>query len=309
MVINGPGAALKTRHSVDQMVAFRRADGRLRLLVVCADASVQVWDPVSGEPATTLHQVRGANDIAVCRRPGREPVLAVATDDGVEWFDAVSGDPCRWPTVDDTHCRLAVGRGGEVLYAAGFFPPAPVHRWDATTGTMLPPLGRHDDHLVTVAALTRSGGTDMVVTAGWAEGIQRWDAVTGATCGPPLLGHDAFVHELGGLLLPGGDLLLASLDGDGELRRWDAETGEPVGAVIDGLGLSGLGRNLLMINADGRPRILVTSDGIIRQWDAVTGVALADVAEGYGAVLLDLDGVPTIAAGCDDGIRLHPLPR
>ncbi|MEU4161490.1 hypothetical protein [Actinoplanes sp. NPDC026670] len=292
------------------MTAFHLADGRARLAAVCFDGTIRALDPVTGEPTTTFRQVQGAaNGIAVCRRPGREPVLAVATDEGVEWFDTVSAEPCHWPTVDDNVWGLAVGRGGEVLYASGYFPPAPIHRWDATTGAMLAPLGRHDDHLVALAVLTRSDGTEMIASTGWAGGIQRWDPVTGETCGSPLHGHEAFVHELGAARLPDGRLLLVSLDSGGELRRWDAVTGEQIGGAIRGLEQLGSGRSLLVISTGGRPRILVSAGGVIRQWDALTGAALADIAEGDGPVLLDLDGVPTIAATCGDGILLHPLPR
>jgi WD40 repeat protein len=289
------------------VAGFRLTGGSPRL-VAAGDHEVSIWDPVSGARTAAFDVDWGINDIVVCRAHGADPVLAVASDTGIQWLTTDTGAPCYGPSTDDTIWGMAVrsARGdGETVFGAGYGGPYPIHRWDASTGTMLEDLGEHNDHITAVMVLTLPDGTEVVAAGGWSHTICRWDPATNRRYGRPLDGLEGVVHAMDTVLLPDGRLLLASADSAGEVRRWDAVTGEPIGSPIKAHPNA---IAVLAIAARGNPELLTSGDDeVIRRWDAITGELLAEVAEGFDPVLLTIDGALTLAAGGSHGLALHPF--
>ncbi len=83
-------------------------------------------------------------------------------------------------------------------------------------------------------AIGRAGDRDIIVSGGWDNAVQIWDATTGQPLGEPLTGHTFLVYAVAIGRVGHRDVILSGSE-DKSVRVWDARTGEPL-QVLDLLG-------------------------------------------------------------------------
>jgi WD40 repeat protein len=205
---------------------------------------------------------------------------------------------------------VAKDRGhGEILYGTGDRSPYPIHRWDASTGAMLPDLGKHRDYIVNVRVLNLPDGREIVLSNGWEDEFHRWDPATGEEVEPPMTGHEMGVFGLDSVPLPDGRLLLVTCDLNGGLRRWDASTGQEIGSAGDDATPCGPSRDIVAVWTEDGPQVFIgETDGICRR-DALTGELLETFAEEDEApALVRIEGAPWVCVEVLSGVvEFRPL--
>jgi hypothetical protein len=114
--------------------------------------------------------------------------------------------------------------GGRHCFAvlSGDYPPGPVWRLDAVSGTAIgPPIKLSK----AVALCAYALGDRPMLAVGSGQQIYRFDAETGEAAGPPLAGHRRDVTGIAAVSIA-GRVTLFSVDGT-TVRRWDAASGTP----------------------------------------------------------------------------------
>ena len=226
-------------------------DGR-RIVTGSYDATIRVWDAVTGEELLSLEH--GSQVESVVWSPDGS-CIAAGSDDGVRVLDAVTGEELLslehgsqvesvvWSP--DGSCIAAGSAGG-------------VRVLDAVTGEGL--FSLEHSHWVRSVAWSPDASR---IAAGSDDGVRVWDAVTGEEL--LSLEHGNQVESV--VWSPDGSRIAAGFVGDG-VRVWDAVTGE---------GLFSLERSRLVRSVVWSPdgsRIAAGSAGGVRVWDAVTGEGL-----------------------------------
>jgi WD40 repeat protein len=187
--------------AVGAVAAVPLPDGRLLLATGSADATVRLWDPITGSPVG-------------------EPLTGHTSR-----VDAVAV------------VRLADGR---TLLATGS-SDATVRLWDPATGSPVgDPLTGHTSGVIAVAAVPLPDGRTLLGTGSTDTTVRLWDLTTGSPVGGPLTGHAGAVEAVAAVQLPDGRTLLATGSTDTTVRLWDLERQQKL-LTIDVLApLSGL---------------------------------------------------------------------
>ena len=275
-------------------------DGR-RIVTGSYDATIRVWDAVTGEELLSPEHRHWVRSVAWSPDASR---IAAGSDDGVRVWDAVTGEEL-----------LSLEHGNQVesvvwspdgsRIAAGFVGDG-VRVWDAVTGEGLFSLER--SRLVRSVVWSPDGSR---IAAGSAGGVRFWDAVTGEYLFS--LEHSHWVRSV--VWSPDGSRIATGSAGG--VRVLDAVTGEGLfslersrlvrsvvwspdgsriatGFVGDGVRVldAVTGKELLSLEC-GRgvesvawspdsSRIATGSFGAARVWDAVTGKELLSLERGRG---------------------------
>lgn len=165
-----------------------------------------------------------------------------------------------------------------------------ISRWDISSGKQIwcydeGMSGCHDTTLVRLP----DGG--MVLAAATEDGVEWWDALTGAYH-PETAWEDSTIWALSAGPLPDGRPALFGAGHDGEVYRWDAATGELLG--------SSLGRGPMMAvgfvpSPDDTSGVLVSGDesGRIWRWDPATGDRLGEPVVGHSDPVRIITALPT----------------
>ena len=299
-------------------------DGR-RIVTGSYDATIRVWDAVTGEELLSLEHRHWVRSVACSPDASR---IAAGSDDGVRVWDAVTGEELL-SLEHGSQVESVVWSPDGSRIAAGFVGDG-VRVWDAVTGEGLFSLER--SRLVRSVVWSPDGSR---IAAGSAGGVRFWDAVTGEYLFS--LEHSHWVRSV--VWSPDGSRIAAGSAGG--VRVWDAVTGEGLfslersrlvrsvvwspdgsriatGFVGDGVRVldAVTGKELLSLEC-GRgvesvawspdsSRIATGSFGAARVWDAVTGKELLSLECGHGvkSVAWSPDGSRIATGFVGDGVRV-----
>jgi WD40 repeat protein/tetratricopeptide (TPR) repeat protein/tRNA A-37 threonylcarbamoyl transferase component Bud32 len=240
-------------------------DGK-RLAAACADRTVTVQDPATGENSLVL---RGHSDkvTSVCFSPDGSRIATASADRTVRVWDARSG------------AELLVLRGHTSGVTSVCFGPdgsrvgtgsrdGTARIWDARTGTTLLELRGHANPVLSV-----SYGPDgsRLATASEDKTARVWDARTGVQLLE--LRHTNRVTSV--CYSPDGDRI-ATGSWEGQIRVWDGRSGAQLSPSRGhaGVGTYRAGAVSLCYSPDGS-RVAIGGGDTVQVWDARTGAVLA----------------------------------
>jgi WD40 repeat protein len=232
-----------------------------------SDATVRLWDPVTGQQQRILQgHVGSVNAVCQLEMQGQTLLASAGEDTTVRLWDPVTG---RQQHILQGHvgsvnavCQLEA-LGQTVLASAG--EDATVRLWDPVTGRQHRVLGGHVGSVNAVCQLEMQGQT-LLASAGSDATVRLWDPVTGRQ--QHILEEDTdAVWAVGSVGLRGA-VSLASAGIDRRVRLWDPVTGHQQ-PVLEGH--TDLIRSVCTVEVQGRWLLVSASrDGTVRLWDPMT---------------------------------------
>ena len=261
------------------------------------DATVQLWDAVSGAPKATLTGHTDAVTSVAYSPDGA--TLATGSRDSTVWLrDAVSGAP-KATLTGHTGAVNSVAYSPDGTTLATGSDDGKVWLRDAVSGSHKATL-THSGNVYSVAyspdgttLATRSGGNT----------VRLWDAVSG-TPKATLTGHTGSVYSVA--YSPDGTTL-ATGSSDTTVWLWDAVSGTSKATLTGHTGAV----NSVAYSPDGTTLATVSRDGTVRLWDAVSGTHKATLtghATAVNSVAYSPDGTTLATVSRDGTVRLWELP-
>jgi WD40 repeat protein len=287
------------------------SDDGMVLATAGEDGTVRVWDVGTGREQRRIDVCsHGVSAVAVFP-DGRTVVSADPTGAVIQWHARTGANLRRVQEGEDikiggsavsSHLRTCLAWAPDGRFLATGGADHWVRLWDAATGKLVRPLGRHTD-LVWSVAFSPDG--KFVASVGRRDGlVHLWEVDTGK---PVYRFGRAHRGGISGLAwsVDGKQVVSAGGSFDPALHMWDAASGKLLRRLeghtnlVDGLALS----------ADGRRAVSAAYDRTLRLWDLTTGrhrelgatqtsmLALAPggefaatAGEGTHLTLWDLDG-------------------
>ena len=222
---------------------------------------VRVWDAVTGEELLSLECGRGVESV-VWSPDGS--CIVTSSDDGVRVWDAVTGEELLSP--EHRHWVRSVAWSPDASRIAAGSDDG-VRVWDAVTGEELLSL----EHGNQVESVVWSPDGSRIAAGFVGDGVRVWDAVTGE--GLFSLERSRLVRSV--VWSPDGSRIATGFVGDG-VRVLDAVTGEGLFSLECGRGVESVAWS------PDSSRIATGSFGAARVWDAVTGKELLSLERGRG---------------------------
>jgi WD40 repeat protein len=253
------------------------------------DATIRLWDPVTGHEQAVLTGHAGPVN-SVCAVRG---MLASGGNDGtVRLWNPATGRQQKLLHAHTGPVTAVCAVKGLLASAGGNV----VRLWDPGTGHEIAVLTGHSDWVKAVCAV-KIRGRELVVTASKDLTVRLWDPETGAQ--ETILEEDAaWMTTLRSVTLDGRSLLAASTI-DGTVRLWDPANGRDQ-AVLRGH--TGPVNAVCMI---GEKIATASNDTTVRLWDPHTGRQDA-ILEGHAdwvSSVCAVDGL-LASAGGDRTVRL-----
>ncbi|MFJ4976274.1 AAA family ATPase [Streptomyces coeruleorubidus] len=278
-------------------------DGRTLVVSAGHDASIRLWDPVTGERARDWLDIPRAD-----RHPADRPrsnwtleVCAVTGPDGHPVIVSAHEDRHvrRWDPMTGDRIGTAVRAGWQSLSAMCVVPGGPgrtllatsdrgrsVQLWDAQTGEPLgePLAGEHggaERHAV--CAVPDVDGRTLVAVITGKTSVQLYDPRARRQVGRSMRPRSEFDWNWLDALcaLPGvnGRTLLATGGRDGLVWLWDPVTCEPVGEPLHAhTWVTGM---CALPGPDGPRLVTIGRDGLLRLWDPATREPLGEPLSGH----------------------------
>jgi WD40 repeat protein len=274
-------------------VAVARVGDRDVIVSGSDDATVRIWDAVTGEQVkTSLAGHKGSvTSIAVGRVRDRD-VIVCASSDGTVWiWDAITRHPVATPLVGHGGQvnAVAIGRAGNRDVIVSSCADGWVQVWDALACTPTGVLLTGDHEWVASVAIGRVRDRDVIVSGSDDATVRIWDAGTGEQLGTALAGHDDCVYAVALGRADDRDVIVSG-SGDGTVRIWDAVTGNQIGTALAGhddwvtsVAIGRVGDRDVIVSGSG--------DRTVQIWDAVTGRPIGTALAGHG------DTVTSVAIG------------
>ena len=268
-------------------------DGQ-RLLTASEDATVRVWDVVTGRELLLLTGHDNRVNAAVFSSDGRH-IASASRDKTIRIWDAISGqEMLRLEGHLDGVKTVAYSPDATQLVSAALDGTSRI--WDAASGRELLVLQGHEG-IVNSAAYSPDG--QYIVTTGLDQTIRIWDAHDGSKL-LQLKGHGSSVN-MAAYSPDGASIVSASADGSA--RIWDASSGE------ERLQLRGHEGDVWAVaySPDGAHIVTAGADVTVRVWNAQTGAEVNQLQghrEQILSVTYSVDGGQIVTAGSDWTARI-----
>jgi len=291
----------------------RWAAGRTHLATSGYDATIRIWDPVTGrqmgEPLTghsgLVSGLCAVREVGPDDKPGRILLASGGADGTIRIWDPVIGRQIGDPMTGHTGriygiCILpSTGAGsdehpGAAILLATTGADGTVRVWDLGTRQQLGgPLTGHLGVVWGVCALPstgppgRSRATMRLATTGYDGTVRLWDPVSGWPIGDPLSSSSATTSALALGNIPGVDCLV--LAADGTVRTWTTATATlaPASAPRH--------TSALATHALGDRKVLISGDttGHLHTTDLGTGRRLLESVQVDHSAILALQPLPS----------------
>ena len=271
-----PGAALATLegHSgaVTCLTSFTLPDGGV-CVVSGAGKQMRIWDPATGECATTIDTTDLILGLAVFITQGALRLVSCGGKNLKTW------DPLQ----DSSKAVSIIGGGREQTRAK---------------------LGGHTEKVNGVMCFTLDTGKPRAVSASHDKTLKVWDPVRGGAAVVTLEGHRAPVHRAAYFATADERARVVSASDDRTLKVWDPIRGEEL-CSLEGH-INWVYDVTCFATADGSPRVVSGSyDKTLKVWDPLRGVELASL-EGHAstvhavACFAAADGRPQAVSASND---------
>ncbi|WP_410659519.1 hypothetical protein [Amycolatopsis sp. lyj-112] len=305
--------------SVEAVAAIPLPDGRILLATAGRDATVRLWDPVTGQPVGDPLKAHTpfpywVRAMAAVPLPGGRTLLATGSEDAtVRLWDPATGHPVGDPLTAHTETVSVAAvplPDGRTLLATGG-EDATVRLWDPATGHPVgDPLAGHTKTVLSVAAVPLSDGRTLLATGSEDATVRLWDPATGHPVGDPLTARSRYPHAVRAMAavpMPDGRAVLAIAGGGRMVRLLDPATGQPVGDPLTGT--EWVAAMAAVPMPDGRAVLAIPGGGpTMRLWDPVTGQPVGDPligASGWVVAVPMPDGRAVLATvGWDATVQL-----
>ncbi|MGH3781180.1 MAG: NACHT and WD repeat domain-containing protein, partial [Pseudonocardiaceae bacterium] len=258
-------------HDVRAVCAVPLADGRTLVASAGIDATVRLWDPVTGQQiGEPLIGHGGVWPVPLI--DGRTLLASGAGGGTVRLWDPVTGHPVGEPLAGHTDqvsavCAVPLADGRTLLASTGH--DATVRLWDPVTGQQIgEPLTGHNGSVYGLCSVPLADGRTLMASAGIDGTVRLWDPVTGQQIGEPLTGHIVPVYAVCSVSLANGRTLMASAGMDKAVRLWDPVTGQQIGGRLIGHNSWVLGVCSVSL-ADGRTLLASAGDKTVRLWEPI----------------------------------------
>ncbi|WP_051370424.1 trypsin-like peptidase domain-containing protein [Streptomyces sp. 142MFCol3.1] len=295
--------ALTGHGNVITALAALDLGGKVHLVSTGNDATVRIWDPLTGEEVRQL----AGHDEAIydaCVLPlGTHDLLAVASRDRVAVWDPTTGKMVRQLAGDinliEAMCVITLD--GRLHLAAGGYGGT-VQIWDPTTGEET--HRRFTDHMVQAMCTITLDDRPHLAACGHDGVVQIWDPATGEESHHQVTGDDA-IEAMCTITL--ADRPLLAVAGGDSVRIWDPATGEETHQLT---GHSAQVQAVCTITLNDRTYLATASaDTTVRLWDPVSGEEAGHLAShAYGvqaACVLVVDDRALLATGgYDNTVRI-----
>jgi len=259
-------------------------NGLVLLASAGADATVRIWDPVTGEQRARLEGHHGGvRGVCAFTLDGLVLLASAGADTTVRIWDPVTGEQRAWLEGHHGGVRgvCAFRLGGLVLLASASDDHT-VRIWDPVTGEQRAWLEGHHGGVRGVCAF-RLGGLVLLASASDDHTVRIWDPVTGEQRAR-LEGHHGWVRAVCAFTLD-GLVLLASAGADATVRIWDPATGEQRARLE---GHHGWVKGVCAFTLDGLVLLASASeDRTVRIWDPAAAVCLLTVPVHHPANAVD----------------------
>ncbi len=230
------------------------------------DATVRVWDAVTGRQVIALHGHENTVDAVRFTLDGRY-LLSASWDGSIRRWDLDDGSEVARYRIPDAQVYMIdlLPNGAQFVSASS---DGIIRLWDIETGAILreylgheaPVNGIHvsDDGKLMASA---SGGWDFVDLT-----VRLWDVETGELL-RTFEGHSHIVNYA--RIAPNMEFII-STSWDDTVRMWDIETGEEIRQFVGHAGNT-FG---IDISADSQALLTTSSDTTVRLWDIASGEEL-----------------------------------
>jgi WD40 repeat protein len=157
-------------------------------------------------------------------------------------------------------------------------------------------------HQDQVSAVVLSADQTKVITAGWDNTINVWNAQTGQL-EKTLVGHKSLVNSIA---ISNDNTTLVSASDDTTLKVWNLQTGESIQTLTGHNDVV----NSVVITADGKTAISASDDETIRIWNLATGkseLTLTGHEDWVNSVAVSADGQTIVSGSSDETVRVWDL--
>lgn len=256
------------------------------------DATVRLWDAVSGKLITILHGHDGKVS-SVTFSPDGKTLASAGSDATVRLWDATSG---KLITILHGHngnvSSVAFSPDGKTLASAD----GVVRLWDATSGKLTTLLHGDEGSHVSIA-FSPDGNT--IASGGCYGNVHLWNAVSG---NPKVILRDQNGWRVNVAFSPDGKILASGSD-DATAYLWNTNSGKTKTILRRHRGVI----NCLSFSPSGKTLASAGSDATVCLWNAANG-ELMTVLSGHEACVNSITFSPDgkkLASACEDAtIRL-----
>jgi WD40 repeat protein len=254
-------------------------DGK-RLLTICHDGTVRLWDVATCQPVGILRVVHPG--LVLAFSPDGKTIASAGYDKTVRLWSVETGEAIGRPmTTDGLADRLAFRSNGEILLTGG---TDTVRLWSVKTGEA---IGRamtidrdpmHHKGGVYDALFSPDGKT--ILTYSRDGTVRLWDAATQQERNGSPIWRGELVRAK---FSPDGAKILTTSSqygADNMARLWDADTGRPIGRPMPHLAFIGS----TAFSPDSKLVLTGSDDRTAQLWDAATGEPLGPPLLHQGSV-------------------------
>ncbi len=273
--------------------------GRRRIAVGLADATIEIWDFLTGEKWSSC-QGHTSTVNSVAFSPDGKTVVIASLDNTVRLWDVITGQAIGQPFSGHTEFVNSVAFSPDGKTVVSGSDDKTVRLWDVNTAQAIgQPFSGHTDDVNSVA-FSSDGKT--VVSGSDDKTVRLWDVNTAQAIGQPFTGHTGSVTSVA--FSPDGNMVVSG-SRDNTVQLWDVNTREAIGQPFTGHTKYVWS---VVFSPDGKTVVSSSSDKTVRLWDVITGEAIGQPFSGHTgsvtSVAFSADGKTVVSGSDDKTVRL-----